>query len=74
MSNTFTAVFYKTGGWFTASILEVQGINTQGKTLDEARDNLQYAIIDFLEATREYQRKEIPPSSEYTLEEVSVTV
>ena len=38
--NQFTAVFKKTKDWVIAWIEEIPGVNTQGKTLTEARENL----------------------------------
>lgn len=44
MKNSFTAVFLKTGTWYSAFALEIPGANTQGKTLKAARGNLKDAI------------------------------
>lgn len=57
----FTAVFRKSGKWWAAYIEEVPGVNTQGKTLDEARDNLREAFSLVLEANRELARREETP-------------
>jgi hypothetical protein len=37
MSNTFTAVFEQTSDGWIGSVEELPGANTQGATLDEAR-------------------------------------
>ena len=47
-----TAVFEHTGKWWIAYIEELPGVNTQGETLEEARDNLQEAARLVLEANR----------------------
>ena len=43
--NQFTAVFKKTKDWVIAWVEEIPGVNTQGKTLKEARQNLQEALF-----------------------------
>lgn len=52
MKNNFTAVYKKTGKWYSAWIEEISGVNTQGKTLAEARENLADAILLTIEANR----------------------
>lgn len=44
MPTTFTAVFERDGDWWVGSVEELPGANTQGVTLDEARDNLKEAV------------------------------
>ena len=58
MSNTFTAVFEQAGEWWIAYVEELPGANTQGATLDEARDNLKEAVALILEANRELAQRE----------------
>lgn len=53
----FTAVFQQEGEWWMAYVEEVPGANTQGKTLDEARENLKDAIQMVIEANRELARR-----------------
>ena len=48
----FTAVFRKTGKWYLVWIEEIPGVNTQGKTLKEAKENLKEAILLILEVNR----------------------
>jgi predicted RNase H-like HicB family nuclease len=51
--NTFTAVFQEAEeGGYIAFIEELPGANTQGETLDEARENLHEAIELILETNR----------------------
>ncbi len=50
--NSFTALYKKTGKWYSAWIEEIPGVNTQGKTLREARENLKDALILVLESNR----------------------
>ncbi len=56
-----TAVFQKSGDWWAAYVEEVPGVNTQGATLEEARENLREALSMVLEANRELARREEPP-------------
>lgn len=54
MNTTWTAVFEHTeDDWYVAWIEELPGAITQGKTLEEARENLQEAAAMVLEARRE---------------------
>jgi predicted RNase H-like HicB family nuclease len=52
MQNEFTAVFQKVPEGYIAFVEELPGANTQGSTLDEARENLAEAIQLVLEANR----------------------
>ena len=53
MERKFTAVFRKEGKWWTGYTEELPGANTQGKTLEEARENLKEAIALIIETNRE---------------------
>lgn len=48
----FTAIYQKTGKWFSAWIEEIPGVNTQGRTLKEAKENLKEALQLILETNR----------------------
>ncbi len=48
----FTAVYARTGKWYSAWIEEIPGVNTQGKTLREAKENLKEALSLVLETAR----------------------
>jgi predicted RNase H-like HicB family nuclease len=54
----FTAVFEQDGEWWIGSVEELPGANTQGRTLDEARENLKEAARLVIEANRELARRE----------------
>ena len=56
----FTAVYQKCGGWWAAYVEEIPGVNTQGTTLEEARENLQEALQMVLAANRELARRQEP--------------
>jgi len=53
MEITLTAVFQKFPEGYAAFVEELPGANTQGKTLDEARENLKEAVAMVLQANRE---------------------
>jgi predicted RNase H-like HicB family nuclease len=48
----FTAVIEKRGRWYVAYVEEIPGVNTQGRTLAEARRNLKEALRLILETNR----------------------
>lgn len=50
---TLTAVFQKVPEGYIGYVEELPGANTQGDTLEEARENLQAAVALVLEATNE---------------------
>jgi predicted RNase H-like HicB family nuclease len=54
-----TAVFMKVPEGYAAFIEELPGANTQGSTLEEARDNLQEAVMLLLEANREMSQQAV---------------
>lgn len=58
MTNTFTAVFEQHGEWWIGYVEELPGANTQGATLEEAREHLKEAAELILEANREVARRE----------------
>jgi predicted RNase H-like HicB family nuclease len=59
MENHFTAVFEQDGEWWIGYVQELPGANTQGKTLDEARENLKEAVTLVLEANRDVVEQDI---------------
>lgn len=56
----FTAIYKKHGKWYLGWVEEVPGVNTQGETLKEVRNNLKEALSLILEVNRAILRKEIP--------------
>jgi len=57
METTFTAVFEKVDDWYIGYVEELPGANTQGKTLDEVRENLREAIELIVVSNRELVEK-----------------
>jgi len=54
----YTAVFQRHGTWWMGSVEELPGANTQGRSLDEVRENLKEAVSLILEANRLLSRTE----------------
>jgi predicted RNase H-like HicB family nuclease len=65
MERQFTAIIEKRGKWYVATVKEMRGVNTQGRTLVEARRNLKEATKLVVDANRELvcHRLLIPHSS-----------
>lgn len=59
MEMAFTAVFQEVSEGYIAFVEELPGANTQGATLDEARENLREAVELVLEGNRALAREEI---------------
>jgi predicted RNase H-like HicB family nuclease len=59
MQLELTAVFRRVSDGFVASVEELPGANTQGATLDEARANLEEAVLLVLEANRALAQEEL---------------
>lgn len=58
MKHQFTSVIEKRGRWYVAYVEEIPGVNTQGRTLAEARRNLKEAFTLVIEANRELAARE----------------
>ncbi len=56
---TFTAVFRKVSEGYVGFVEELPGANTQGASLDEARENLREAIRLVLDANRALARESV---------------
>jgi predicted RNase H-like HicB family nuclease len=59
MELAFTAVFKKVPEGYIAFVEELPGANTQGATLEEARENLREAVELVLEVNRALAREEV---------------
>jgi predicted RNase H-like HicB family nuclease len=59
MTQTFTANYKKSGKWYLGWVEEIPGVNTQGKTLKEVKENLKEAMALVLEVNRTMLKKEI---------------
>ena len=66
---TLTRIFEEAeDGGYIGYVAELPGANTQGETLEEARENLAEAIQLILEANREQFEKQLEPGSKVTRE------
>ena len=54
-----TAVFEKVGEWWLGYVEELPGANTQGRTMEEARENLREAVQLIVESNRQLLREQI---------------
>lgn len=54
----FTAVYKKVADGYVAYVEELPGANTQGETLDEARENLKDAVELVMESNRALARED----------------
>jgi len=73
MENTFTGVFEKAGDWYIGFVEELPGANTQGKTLEETRENLREAVQLILLSNRQLSETELS-GKEVIREEITVDV
>lgn len=60
MGREFTAVYKKSGKWYLGWVEEIPGVNAQGRTRKEVKENLKEALLLILETNRLLNRKEIP--------------
>lgn len=59
LKQQFTAVYKKNKQWYLGWVEEIPGVNTQGKTLKEVRENLKEALFLILEVNKIMLQKEI---------------
>lgn len=59
MEVKLTAVFKKVPEGYIGFVEELPGANTQGRTLEEARTNLEEAVVMVLEANRQLAEEEL---------------
>jgi len=65
MESGYTGVFEKSGEWHIGYVEELPGANTQGKTLEDARENLREAIELILISNRELATRTINAIDKY---------
>jgi predicted RNase H-like HicB family nuclease len=70
MNREFTAVIQKHGRWYIAYVEEIPGVNTQGRTLSRARENLKEA----LELILAENRRLLPQKRSATTKRESITI
>ena len=52
VTRKFTAIYRKDGKWYLGWVEEIPGVNTQGKTLKEVKENLKEALLLVLETNQ----------------------
>lgn len=72
MKREFTAIIEKRGNWYIGYIEEISGVNTQGKTIKEVRENLKEALELILEANKSLIKKELEGKTEIIREPIVV--
>ena len=58
MARQFTAIYKKSNKWYLGWVEEIPGVNTQGKTLAECKENLKEALFLIIETQRLLSKKE----------------
>lgn len=67
-----TAVYQKQGDWYLGWVEEIPGVNTQGKTLKEVKENLKEALEMVLEVNRILVKKERPRGSKVIRQRITI--
>ena len=58
MARQFTAIYKKSNKWYLGWVEEIPGVNTQGRTLKEVKENLKEALLLILETNKLLNKKE----------------
>jgi predicted RNase H-like HicB family nuclease len=58
MEYTFTVIIKKVKEGYVGYVTELAGANTQGKTIEETRENLKEAVTMVLQANRELTQRD----------------
>ncbi len=72
MKREFTAIIERRGNWYIGYIEEISGVNTQGKTIKEVRENLREALKLIMEANKSLVEKELKGKAEIIREPIVV--
>ena len=59
MVRQFTAIYKKRGEWYLGWVEEIPGVNTQGRSFREVKENLKEALLLILETNRILNKKEV---------------
>lgn len=71
MQTELTAVIAHRGKWYVGYVAEIPGVNTQGRTLKEVRENLSEALALILESSRELTEADLA-NEEVTREPIAL--
>jgi len=72
LKREFTAIIERRGNWYIGYIEEISGVNTQGKTIKEVRENLREALKLIMEANKSLVEKELKGKAEIIREPIVV--
>ncbi len=72
MKREFTAIIERRGNWYIGYIEEISGVNTQGKTIKEVRENLREALKLIMEVNKSLVEKELKGKAEIIREPIVV--
>jgi len=71
MEHHYTAIIIKSDDWYAGTVKELSGVHTQGKTVEEVKENLKEAIAMVIESnTRHF----IAQAEEYIEEDLVVAI
>ena len=72
MKKQFTGVYKKSGKHYLGWVEEIPGVNTQGNTLKEAKENLRDALWLVLETNKILSDKDLPSKGKVTKEIITL--
>ncbi|MCD6318335.1 type II toxin-antitoxin system HicB family antitoxin [Candidatus Aerophobetes bacterium] len=73
MKREFTAIIEKRGDWYIGYVEEISGVNTQGKTIEEVRENLREALKLIMETNKSLVEKELRGKTEIIREPIVIS-
>lgn len=71
-NQNFTAVYKKSGKWYLGWVEEIPGVNTQGRTFKEVKENLKDALFIIMETNKILSEKEIAGQKNIIREPITV--
>jgi len=71
MEKQFTALIVKSGEWYAGTVKELSGVHSQGKTVEELKENLAEAIQLIIESNTKHF---ISDNKNYFEEQIAVTI
>jgi len=73
LKREFTAIIEKRGDWYIGYVEEISGVNTQGKTIEEVRENLREALKLIMETNKSLVEKELRGKTEIIREPIVIS-
>ena len=67
----FTAVIVKSGDWYAGTVKELSGVHSQGRTIEEVKENLSEAIQLIIESNMLHFKEQ---NSDYIEEQIVVSI